>query len=493
MVFPIWTPNENPWITFTILLVGVLILVGLSNLLLYREVLSADAIRRWVHCLVGISVACTPFFFKSITQPLTLSIIFTLLNWISLKQDSFKGIHSQSRDSFGTVYFPIGYGLMVLFFWPYPEFFILSLLVLAISDPLAAQVGQTTARPSSFKIWDDKKTIQGTFAFFVSALMIIYMGAQSLIDASNNYLLGLALFSALGATMAEITSSKGTDNISIPIITILFMLGYSIHVNEKGDFFNLTNGLSTVLLLIVVALFFIAYQFNTLSLSGFYGGMTMGILISLLGGPKYLFPLAVFFILSSALSKVIKNASFYRTKGSRRDIIQVYANGGVPLILCILDFLMPHPVLYFLFLASVSGATADTWATEIGKLSNHKPISILTGHPMSHGLSGGITRIGTIGSLLGASVIGVSVWLYNPTSSAIIYGVILCGFLASIFDSILGATIQRKYECPDGQIIETKNSNAILISGLSWLGNDLVNLFNTMFGVLAMGLYLLFI
>lgn len=490
MVFPIWTPNENPWITFTFLLVGVLILVGMSNLLLSRNILSADATRRWVHCLVGITAASSPFIFESQIQPITLSIIFTGLNWLTLKQDLFQGIHSQSRQSYGTVYFPLGFGFMVLFFWSYSEFFILSLLVLAISDPLAAQVGQSTTRPAFFKIWDDEKTIQGTIAFFFSAFMIIYMGAQILMDASNNYLFGLALFSAMGATLAEITSSKGTDNISIPIISILFMIGYSNHVTMQGPFLNSSLGEFAFVLFIVIGLFSVAYRFKSLTRSGYYGGLIMGMLITTLGGLNYLFPLAIFFVLSSVLSKVIKNTSFYKTKGSQRDIIQVYANGGIPLLICLMDYLYPNPILYFLFLASVAGATSDTWATEIGKLSIQKPVSIITFQPMSHGLSGGITRIGTIGSLLGASFIGFSAWIYLPPSATIIYGIILCGFLSSIFDSIVGATLQRKYECPDGQIIETEKSGAILKSGQSWIGNDLVNLFNTLFGACAMGLYL---
>ena len=318
MVFPIWTPNENPWITFTFLLVGVLILVGMSNLLLSRNILSADATRRWVHCLVGITAASSPFIFESQIQPITLSIIFTGLNWLTLKQDLFQGIHSQSRQSYGTVYFPLGFGFMVLFFWSYSEFFILSLLVLAISDPLAAQVGQSTTRPAFFKIWDDEKTIQGTIAFFFSAFMIIYMGAQILMDASNNYLFGLALFSAMGATLAEITSSKGTDNISIPIISILFMIGYSNHVTMQGPFLNSSLGEFAFVLFIVIGLFSVAYRFKSLTRSGYYGGLIMGMLITTLGGLNYLYPLAIFFVLSSVLSKVIKNTSFYKTKGSQR-------------------------------------------------------------------------------------------------------------------------------------------------------------------------------
>ena len=181
----------------------------------------------------------------------------------------------------------------------------MSLAILAVSDPLASQVGQTSEKPKPFTIWYDGKTIQGTIAFFISAFLIIYMGSQVLFDHSNNYLLGLAIFTACGATVAEITSCQGSDNISIPMVSMIFMIGYFRHVSEANNFFNLTVSNLSIVLFIVILLFSVAYQFNALSRSGYYGGMIMGIVISILGSWHHLLRVAVFFILSSILSKVL--------------------------------------------------------------------------------------------------------------------------------------------------------------------------------------------
>ena len=116
------------------------------------------------------------------------------------------------------------------------------------------------------------------------------------------------------------------------------MIGYFRHVAEADNFFNLAVSDLSIVLFIVIFLFSVAYQFNALSRSGYYGSMIMGIIISMMGSWRYLLPLAVFFILSSILSKVLRNASFYHTKGSNRDIIQVYANGGVALFICIFNW-----------------------------------------------------------------------------------------------------------------------------------------------------------
>ena len=182
----------------------------------------------------------------------------------------------------------------------------------------------------------------------------------------------------------------------------------------------------------------------------------MGVIIILVGSQYFFMLLAIFFILSSVLSKILKRASFYRTKGSERDIIQVYANGGIALLLSIIYFLNNDPVYIYLFASSVAAAMSDTWGTEFGKLSKHKPISITSLKSIDHGISGGITRIGTLGSLLGSSIIGFSTWFMIPIPTHIIYGIILSGFLSSLFDSILGDIFQGKYKKQNGEIIEVK-------------------------------------
>ena len=191
------------------------------------------------------------------------------------------------------------------------------------------------------------------------------------------------------------------------------------------------------------------------------------------------------------LSKILKRASFYRTKGSQRDIIQVYANGGIAFLLSIIYFLNNDPVYIYLFASSVAAAMSDTWGTEFGKLSKHKPVSITSLKSIDHGISGGITRIGTLGSLLGSSIIGFSTWFMIPIPTHIVYGIILSGLLSSLFDSILGDIFQGKYRKQNGEIIEVKEKDSLLIKGYPWINNDLVNLLNTTFSPCILYIFIL--
>ena len=143
-----------------------------------------------------------------------------------------------------------------------------------------------------------------------------------------------------------------------------------------------------------------------------------------------------------------------------------------------------------MFLASISAAMSDTWGTEFGKLSKVRPISIINFKSVDHGTSGGITIIGTLGSIIGAYILGVVTYLITNTRIEIIYYVIICGFLSSLFDSILGDKIQGKYETDIGEYVESKGHNTKLISGFSYINNSAVNFLSTIFSSILMLLFL---
>ncbi|MFL2983424.1 MAG: DUF92 domain-containing protein [Candidatus Neomarinimicrobiota bacterium] len=491
MEFPICIPFENEWWTFTILLVLIFIFVWASEIILKFNWLSPESNRRLMHISIGLLITTSPLFFLNNIQPACLALIFIIVNIFALQYDIFKGIHSQNRQTYGTIYFPIAYFILSIGFWEYPELIMISLLILTLSDPFASISGEYASKNNIFIIWKDQKSIQGTLTFFFITFTLIYISAKYFYNYSTIYLLLLSGFTAIGSTISEITSSKGSDNLSIPITTFLFMLCFFEFINPSQNIIHYDILLNKSLILILLStLFYIAYRLESLNLSGFFGCLIMGIIIAIMGSYRYLIPLSVFFILSSFLSKVLKNKSFYQNKGSKRDIIQVYANGGVSLCICVMDYLHNEPILFFLFLSSVAAAMSDTWGTEFGKLSKKKPISIVSFKPIQHGLSGGITRIGTIGSFLGSSIIGLTSWLLIPIPSKIIYGIILSGFIAALFDSIIGATIQGKYETKNGDLIEVKSDSANLITGFKWIDNDIVNYMNTIIAPIIMYLFL---
>ena len=105
-----------------------------------------------------------------------------------------------------------------------------------------------------------------------------------------------------------------------------------------------------------------------------------------------------------------------------------------------------------IFVGAMAAVTADTWATEIGVLSASPPRLITTLRPVAAGTSGGITPLGTLAALAGGVFIGVSAWLLaalggQPGGVLLLAVGSVVGVVSALFDSLLGATVQRVYEC----------------------------------------------
>ena len=73
-----------------------------------------------------------------------VALIFILLNFFAIKKDLLKGIHETDRISYGTVYFPISFFILVCWFWQ-RDLAILqtAMLILALGDPVASWVGES--------------------------------------------------------------------------------------------------------------------------------------------------------------------------------------------------------------------------------------------------------------------------------------------------------------------------------------------------------------
>src|SRR3546814_5691864 len=101
------------------------------------------------------------------------------------------------------------------------DLYYLPIMVLAISDPLAALSGKKWPwRP--YRIAGATKTILGSLVFFMSAFLIVlfswrYVNLSSLAIAH----VWASAFTALLATLAEAVSSDGYDNVSIPLTVIV--------------------------------------------------------------------------------------------------------------------------------------------------------------------------------------------------------------------------------------------------------------------------------
>ncbi|MBN1248068.1 MAG: DUF92 domain-containing protein [Anaerolineae bacterium] len=254
----------------------------------------------------------------------------------------------------------------------------------------------------------------------------------------------------------------------------------------------------------------VAYRRQALTGSGAVGAVITGSLIFGFGGWPWGMLLITFFVLSTVLSRyragTKEQLAEKFAKGSRRDLGQVLANGGLGTLLALAFALFPHSALLFAFSGAMATVNADTWATELGVLAKRPPRLVTTGRAVEPGTSGAISLLGTLATLAGGGTIGAAAavfvlldglwwsdvvgpgrapigWLLVATSA-------LGGLAGSLFDSLLGATVQAIYYTrvrnketerpvdPDGSLNE-------LIRGWRWLNNDWVNFLSSIVGALV--------
>ena len=234
----------------------------------------------------------------------------------------------------------------------------------------------------------------------------------------------------------------------------------------------------------------LSYRMRWLTLAGSITASMFGFCLLWWGGWPWIVPVMVFFGTSSLLSKIgkksIKKGQVKPVSEDIRNSKQVLANGGVGWLLLALYAIDSSQLWYAGFIGSLAAATADTWATEIGRLAGGQPRHIITGAVLPKHASGGVTWQGTGGSVAGAALIGASCVPFYDSSVlfCITFGCI-SGVAGSVFDSILGALLQAKYRVKATQeIVESSavESETTLIQGWRWMTNDLVNVFCTLVG-----------
>lgn len=233
-----------------------------------------------------------------------------------------------------------------------------------------------------------------------------------------------------------------------------------------------------------------------LSRSGVVGALLVGTLTFGLGGWVWGALLAIFFVTSSILSHFRetekREAAEKFEKGHRRDLGQALANGGLGALVALLGVLLPSPLWFPFFVGVMATVTADTWATELGTLSRRPPRLLTTGQVVAVGTSGAVSRLGTFVSLLGGLIIGLAAGLLERRQhpAVVTLAGVAAGLSGSLFDSLLGATVQQIYYCDhchkdtERKVHRCGHATRSL-RGWSWLNNDLVNLLASLVGGLV--------
>jgi uncharacterized protein (TIGR00297 family) len=226
---------------------------------------------------------------------------------------------------------------------------------------------------------------------------------------------------------------------------------------------QLTHNYLVYILLLAAAV--ISVVGNKLTVAGGVTGFIVGSLVFIGVGYIGIAMLVLFFILGTGAT----NRQFHHKvdkqiigiDSSQRTAGQVLANGGTAAILGGLAWYFPAQMALFqlMIAGSLASATADTLSSELGGVYGRRFYDILTFKKVEPGPDGVVSLEGTLIGIIGAAIIAIA-YSIGFGCSDFCWVIIIAGAAGNLFDSVLGATLERK--------------------GI--IGNDVVNFLNTCAG-----------
>lgn len=187
------------------------------------EKFGKEASRKFIHIMLGFWWIIAMIFFNNVIWAAVMPTIFIVINYLSYKNKLIKVMEREEEEGLGTVYYVISLLILVIISFGVfnkPILSLIPVLVMAIGDGLAAVIGKKVKSPT-YKIGDSQKSLIGSSVMFTISFLLI---AIYLCQIGISLWLFKSLVMSIIITLIEAISIKGTDNITVPIITQIMII-----------------------------------------------------------------------------------------------------------------------------------------------------------------------------------------------------------------------------------------------------------------------------
>lgn len=215
----------NPQLLASAIFLLLFLAIIVAAQFMYKASVDTEKSRKFVHVSGGILSLFLPYFIDSHWYVLGLCSIAFLTLLITWIRKDLPGIHKTKRKSVGSVIFPVPIYICFAVACERGEemLFHIPVLLLTFSDTFAELGGRKWGKygPAFF---GGKKTLAGSLCFYVSAaaIMLLYF-AGGTIEMGIGQAGGLLLI-AFAATVVELVSMNGWDNLTVPLVVLVYFL-----------------------------------------------------------------------------------------------------------------------------------------------------------------------------------------------------------------------------------------------------------------------------
>lgn len=181
--------------------------------------------RKLIHLAGGAVAVSMPFLIHSHWVILAMALGMAGLFALGKLTGRLRSLHSVSRKSRGTEYYPLMIYVLFCLAHNRPWKYVICVLVLAVADALAALIGTRFGR-IRYELDGNQKSLEGSLAFFLATFAAVavplWLWPDPTIPPLVNCLLAAALVGAL-ATGFEAVAQDGRDNLWVPLGTYIVL------------------------------------------------------------------------------------------------------------------------------------------------------------------------------------------------------------------------------------------------------------------------------
>ncbi|MEH2134364.1 MAG: diacylglycerol/polyprenol kinase family protein [Nostoc sp.] len=176
-----------------------------------------EIVRKIVHIGTGNVILIAWWLDIPASVGITASILASVITLLSYRLPILPGINSVGRQSLGTFFYSVSFGILVAWFWylQQPQYAALGILVMTWGDGLAALIGQRFGT-HKYKVFETQKSWEGS----LTMMLVSYLVCSLILVATQGnswQTWTISLIVAVIATALEAVSFLGIDNLTVPL------------------------------------------------------------------------------------------------------------------------------------------------------------------------------------------------------------------------------------------------------------------------------------